>query len=163
MAYPQGNLYADDMAITVAGETPDEIVMNLNNELHVVHEWFECNKLSLNLSKTNNMILGTKAKVANSPSLSVTQGNEVIQWVSEFEYLGITINCCLNFRSHVKYIQGKTIGKMKLLSTVSPILPELCLNLFKTLIRPHSDYCDIVYNCMTDGDQTVQNACFKIS
>ena len=72
----------------------------------------------------------------------------------------------LTFHDHVKYIQSKTIGKLRLLSKVTPTLPrDTCLMVYKTLIRPHFEYCDVVYNCLSEMDnqtlQRIQNACLK--
>ena len=46
------NLYADNTAITVRGDSVDDAIEKLNIQLHIVSQWFMYNKLSLNLTKT---------------------------------------------------------------------------------------------------------------
>ncbi len=85
----------------------------MSSELQIVHEWFKWKKLSLNLSKTNYVIFGTSAKVSHSPTLPVIQGCEEIALGWEFKYWGVKLDPGLQFHNHAKYIQSKTIGKMR--------------------------------------------------
>ena len=160
------NLYADDTAISVSGKTVDDAITKLNVQLVTVSQWFMYNKLSLNLAKTKYMTFGTKQKAGKMPSVDLKLGEAIINRVPEFKYLGIKLDTHLTFNNHIQYIQSKTIGKLKLLSRVTNFLPErICFSLYKTLIRPHFDYCDVVYDCITESNakklQRLQNACIK--
>ena len=64
------------------------------------------------------------------------------------------------------FMKQKTIGKVKLLSRVTPFLPQhLNINLYQSLIKPHFDYCDTVYGSIGQGDayelQKIQNMCLR--
>ena len=94
------------------------------------------------------------------------QGDNVIDRVTSFKYLGITLDPNLTFRNHVEYICKKTIGKIKLLSRVCPFLPQkLNVELYKSLGRPHFDYGDIIYGGLNQRDamtlQKLQNMAVK--
>ena len=72
----------------------------------------------------------------------------------------------LTFKEHVNYVNGKTLGKIKLLGKVcSYIRPATALMLYKSLILPIFDYGDIIYDCLSVTDsktlQVLQNMAFK--
>ncbi len=112
------------------------------------------------------MTFGTRHKAGKMPSTDLKLGDASINRVPEFKYLGVKLDTHLTFSNHIQYVQSKTIGKLKMLSRVTNFLPEnTCFTLYKTLIRPHFDYCDVVYDCITEANarklQRLQNACIK--
>ncbi len=160
------NLYADDTALTVSGNSPNEVVHLLNNHLVRVSEWFQVNRLSLNHDKTKYMFFGTRNRVEQPADIPVKCGETEIKQVTVFKYLGVKLDSTLSFHNHVQYIKQKTIGKVKLLSRVTPFLPQhLNINLYQSLIKPHFDYCDTVYGSIGQGDayelQKIQNMCLR--
>ena len=52
-------LFADDITILCSHENIESQISVVNAELKEVSNWFKTNKLSVNASKTNYMILGT--------------------------------------------------------------------------------------------------------
>jgi len=46
-------LFADDTNIFVADHNLNNFICNINYELQLITEWFQVNKLSLNVNKTN--------------------------------------------------------------------------------------------------------------
>jgi hypothetical protein len=52
-------MFADDTQIGVAGKVPKSITKTLNSDLTNISDWMAANKLSLNKSKTEYMIIGS--------------------------------------------------------------------------------------------------------
>ncbi len=77
----------------------------INNELHLIKEWLQLNKLSLNINKSKYMVFHMPQKTINSLQLKI----ELIQIerVYEFNFLGLTINKHLNWRDHIDKISNK--------------------------------------------------------
>ena len=50
-------MYADDTHLTCAGDNADNIQLHLNQDLEIVHNWLRPNKLTLNMTKTEFMLL----------------------------------------------------------------------------------------------------------
>ncbi len=71
----------------------------LNRELAVINDWLKSNKLSLNVIKSKDMIFHTAQKTVIPLQLNIE--NAIIQRVYEFNFLGLTINENLNWKSHV--------------------------------------------------------------
>ena len=59
------SMYADDIVLYSVGKNIDERNSNLNNDLDNVAKWLVCDKLSLNVDKTELMILGSRPRLAN--------------------------------------------------------------------------------------------------
>ena len=51
-------MYADDTSISIAASSLPELESALNNDLANLHEWLNVNKLSLNIAKTELMLIG---------------------------------------------------------------------------------------------------------
>ena len=52
-------MYADDTHLTYAGDNADNIQLHLNQDLENVHNWLRANKLTLNMIKTEFMLIGS--------------------------------------------------------------------------------------------------------
>ena len=84
-----------------------------------------------------------------------------------YKYLGMMLDPTLKFDKHVDYMKRKLVGRLRMLSNVRPIMKqETALHLYKTLLVPILDYCDIVYDCLTkynsDILQKLQNGACRI-
>ena len=160
------SLYADDTAILFSH--PDPVVLEhvLNEELARASNWFNHNKLSLNVKKSKFMLFGTKSQVDRCVNLKVKHGQKELERVSTFKYLGVKLDPNLSFKDHVQYIRGKVVPKIKLLGHVSTFLDlETRLSLYKSLVLPIFDYADTVYNCLSQQDsyslQKMQNCAMR--
>ncbi len=58
----------------------------------------------------------------------------------------------LTFSQHVEYLKAKTLSKVGLLCRAGDFVDhDTSIMLYKTLILPYYDYCD-VYHCMNQKD-----------
>ena len=60
-------------------------------ELESLSEWFRSNKLSLNVSKTNFVIIFNHNKIDVPENLTMKIGNENIEWKNSVKFLGMII------------------------------------------------------------------------
>ena len=151
-------LFADDTNILYSHKNMDVLTTTINSELDKVQLWFKCNKLSLNISKTNFMYF---RNVHTPPVNCNLKINDVpLTEKLSTKFLGVTIDANLNWHEHVHSITksiSKNIGILyklkKLLSTKSLFL------LYNALILPFLNYCNIVWgNC----SQTEINSLFLL-
>ena len=49
-------LFADETNVSLSGNNADELIKIMNNELTKIVDWFDCNKLSLNITKTHYIL-----------------------------------------------------------------------------------------------------------
>ena len=85
----------------------------INYELSEMSTWLKANK-SLNVNKSKFMVFCTPQKKIRLPTLHI-DGSE-LECVEEFNFLGITIDKYLNWKSHINKLANKFskyIGIMK--------------------------------------------------
>ena len=58
-------MYADDTSISYSSKSVDAINSAINDDLSNLKLWLEGNKLSLNVSKTQALLIGSRAKLQN--------------------------------------------------------------------------------------------------
>ena len=89
-----------------------------------------------------------------------------IQCVPTIRYLGFCLDSSLPYKPQVNAIIKKVMRKKIVLSKIMPLLnADVTLQIYKPLILPYVDYCDVVYQaaCPNDLDklQRLQNKCLK--
>ncbi len=163
------SLYADDTALYTSAQTQIELVLNLRVELSTVDEWLKANRLTLNVKKTKYVIFGTRNKLEHvTRDLNLEIGSEQIERVSHMKYLGVILDDKLTFDEHINYTHSKASQRLGVLRRSREYLDSsTSLTLYKSLVLPHLDYCDVVYMNMTVQNlnklQLIQNgACRTI-
>ena len=152
------HMYADDTALYVIGSDVNEINYLLNNDLTNVSKWFDCNRLIINESKTNCMLICNKQRRTRlaSDQLSVYIKHSMINNVSHHNVLGITIDHSLKFNVHVDNV-CKRISRLRfLLGKINCYLTlEAKQTFYNSYILPIMDYCITVwgYACKSNIDK----------
>ena len=132
-------MYADDTTLycNIDQTTNSQI---LNHELSNIYDWLSANKLSLNTAKTKFMIFHTKNKRIPNPILKIN--NIEIERVTQFNFLGLIIDCNLNWKKHFDHISLKISKAIGIMYRLKSIYPEyILLNIYNALILPHFNYC----------------------
>ncbi len=76
-------IYADDTALLVTGSNKQDIETKLQCDLHHLGNWFNNNKLSLNVTKTKSMLIcGSISKLKNE-SLNVMMNDIAVECVND--------------------------------------------------------------------------------
>lgn len=105
-------LYADDAALTYAYDDHDQLQKAMQEDLRVIQKWLVVNLLTLNVSKTEYMLLG---RAQNSSDFDLEIDGQQIARTRSFKYLGLQIEPNLSFNNHVNMIRrkiGPFIGTM---------------------------------------------------
>jgi len=134
-------IYADDTTLTTslhtAGDNASEEA--INNELHLVQNWLILNKLSLNISKTKGMVFHTRQRTVNYPKLYVQDIQ--VEFVKNFNFLGIIIDENLSWRDHICFISKKLAKTIGVMNRLKHFLPIYALkNIYNALILSHLNY-----------------------
>ena len=59
----QPRMFADDTSVSYASDSLDEIQNVINSELKNLNSWLTANRLSLNITKTEFMIIGSRQRM----------------------------------------------------------------------------------------------------
>ena len=97
-------LYADDTAILTGSRKQVELLNDHQLALKDTNDWIKENKLVLNAEKTKNVLFYFRRTVQFEKKFSF--GNETIESVKQYKYLGVIIDCQLSFQYHVSSIEN---------------------------------------------------------
>jgi len=148
------HMFADDTLIYCMGKNGDAIVENLNFEMLEVKKWLDGNKLSLNAEKTKCMVIGTRGQREEMKERKVyVDINTTVQWVDDFQYLGVIVDERLRFTRHVDYVVKKMAKKIGIIRKLKGVLSTKAKEiLFKCIVVPHIRYCSTVLFGCNVGD-----------
>ena len=116
----------------------------LNDELEQKSYWLLVNKLSLNKLKSEFMLFHQPQKRVTIPKLKIN--NTLIEFVDEFNYLGLIINKHLKWNSHVNKIGNKISQTIGVINKLKHLIPQkTLLTIYNSLILPHINYCILAW------------------
>ena len=137
-------LFADDTTIICSKYDLKELCTEVSNELNKVNDWFNIDKLSLNLNKTNFMLFANSKSSVYAP---ITIKNTHLERVYITKFLfRIYIDQNLTWKHHVSYVPNKLSKCAGILCRVQHLLGrEPLYKLHCTLFLPYITYCSMVW------------------
>ena len=104
--------YADDTSIFVKGSSLLSISKIMNNGMKQVNEWLKNNRLSLNVSKTNYMIMSGKGKNFNENDCELMIDNYTLKCVDRIHFLGLILDNKFTWKYHIDHIYKKYVEQL---------------------------------------------------
>ena len=140
-------MYADDTHITYASTDLHSIQSSLTCDLNNIHKWLLCHKLTLNMTKTEFMLIGSRQKLSTfSESLELSIDNVPIKQVSTTKSLRILIDNNMALHSHIKKLSKKIASSISAIKRIRPLLaPDILHYIYNALEQPLFDYCSVVW------------------
>ena len=151
-------LYADDTALMFSSNDSNELAVNLNSNLKKVNDWLQMNELSLNISKTKYMVCGTSQRIHKFDDVSLSVGENEIERVDTFKYLGVWFDPIFKWDHHIQNSSKIISQRIGLVSRLRKFIPfKIAKLLANSLVMPYFDYCDLVWNnCSKDLCEKLQ-------
>jgi hypothetical protein len=109
-------LFADDTIILVTRKNHAELMHKIMDTCSLIVNWFEANKFTLNINKTNTMKFAPKQSFN---SLAVPSGSLFMNEFPVIKFLNLQIDKNLNWKSHVEYIPPKLSSAIFLIRSLS--------------------------------------------
>lgn len=95
-----------------------EEINNYQKDINIF-DWCNSNKLSINASKTNTMVLSTNKSIKNLRlPKQININNTELEIVTKYKYLGITINQTLTLVYNIKTMVGMVSRKLNTLTHI---------------------------------------------
>lgn len=140
-------MYADDTHLTFASDNVDDIESHLNEDLANVTKWLISNRLTLNQSKTEFMLIGSRQRLntfQSVPNLAIN--GKLVKQVPHAKSLGVHIDENLSWNEHIRQISKKTTCGIGALKRVRHCVPAPTLHtIYNSLVQPHFNYCSEVW------------------
>ena len=142
-------MFADDTNITFPGCTFAELEQATNSELTNLYSWLKANKLSLNIAKTEFMVIGSRQKflAENCSELNIQLDNQPISRVEHAKSLGLIIDDRLSWSNHISELCRKISSSIGALSRIRPLISQsTAVQIYNALVQLHFDYCAPVWD-----------------
>ena len=128
-------LFADDAAFIILAPTLQGLYDKIKKLFGDLSKYLLSNKLVPNLNKSKLMFFNSRPK----PQLeAMLFGDEAIEWVEEFKYLGLLLNSQMSFGCHIDKVCTRISQYIGVFYSLNKILPkDILVLLYHAFILPH--------------------------
>ena len=146
-------LFADDTNIFAQGRDPAELFGLVNGGLGELSRWFRCNRLTLNLKKTEFVYFGGPGARGHLPEgLGLEIGVERVVQVDGSRFLGVWVDGGLRWSGQIEQVRTKVARLLGVLGRAGEVLSSgSLLSLYNALVLPHLQYCLMVWGDFKGG------------
>ena len=157
-------MFADDATLYVSGSNLESVESQLNSAMNEVYKWTSKNRLVLNDKKTKVMLLGSRQRLntLQDKKISVIINGTLLECVSEYKCLGVSIDDTLTFKSHVTSIAKVMKQKLGLIRRNKYIFNvDQLKRLYWGFVLPHALYCSTVWSSSSESNYKILNTLHK--
>ena len=99
------------------------------------------------MTKTELMLIGSRQRLGTlTASPTIRMNSTQVSQVTSTKSLGVIIDDRLDWHSHIEKLTKKIASGIGCLKRVRHLIPASTLHLlYQALVKPHFDYCDIVW------------------
>ena len=158
--------FADDTTLLVNNKSLKQLKKHLNLDLRFLCNWLKANKISLNASKTELLLFHRVGKVIDYDLKIKLNGKRLIP--SRYvKYLGIIIDCHLNWKYQINTLSAKLSRANAMLSKIRHYVPENTLiSIYYAIFSSLMTYGSIIWGQVQNSNikriNTLQNKALRI-
>ena len=115
-------LFADDTAIFLHHKDIDVLMQDGKETLKEIMTWFETNKLSLSLGKSNFILFHGKQKNSQRQITNITIGQEAIPRIYSAKYIGLTLDENLSWDAHIDSVCNNLVKYFSIFYNIRDII-----------------------------------------
>ena len=141
-------LFVDDTSLFATVKDITTSTVSLNNDLTKISERAVQWKMNFNPdpSKQAQELLFSR-KISSKPYPSLYFNDNPVHQVQLQQHLGLFLDQKLSFDEHIQCILMKTHKIIGMIKKLQPIIPRAALlTIYKSFLRPHLDYGDVIYD-----------------
>ena len=109
------HLYADDTILYTSCPSLDTVLTNLQTSFNTIQHSFRGLQLLLNARRTKCMLFNRSLPAPASPTSITTLDGSDLEYVDNYKYLGVWLECKLTFQTHIKHLQSKMKSRISFL------------------------------------------------
>ena len=155
------HLFADDISLFYSYKNIDNLEEIINCELAKISDWLMANKLTLNVNKSNFMIIKPRQKKLPR-NIKLSLNSETLKESDCVKYLGVLIDKNLTWKNHINHVTTKVAKSIGILSKIRHFAPrKVLINVFNAFISPYITYGIINWGGTYPGSLDELNKCLK--
>ena len=112
-------IFADDTNVFASARDLKSLERLMNSELVKIKKWCDINKLSINMAKTNFMIIKSARKRDMEISLNISNSDgssHVLERKQCIKYLGVMIDESLTWKHHIAFVCSRISRNIGIMS-----------------------------------------------
>ena len=137
--------FADDTEISLHAK-PESFISTQDSVQSCISDvlsWMNSNKLKLNPEKTEAMISGSRHRLLQTPSCTMSVNGTSISYLPSVKYLGVTLDCSLTMERHISNVCRSTFLALRRISSIRPFLSsKSTATLVHATVTSRLDYCN---------------------
>ena len=142
-------IFADDTNVFASARDLKVLEKIVNAELKKVKIWCDVNRLSINFSKTNFMIIKSQKKKDDQVNVNIESADgtiNVLQRKQKIKYLGVLLDETMSFNHHISYICTRIARNNGIISKPRHYLtfPQM-KQIYYSLIYPYISYAILAW------------------
>ena len=139
-------LYADDTVLYTSNRDFNASIRNLQEDINSLALWCTTNDIKANTDKTKVMVFGSKCTLAKVQPFEIKFVDALLQSVTTYKYLGVTLDDQLNYNLHVTRIIDSVTNKLKQFQRMRSFLSsKAAIMVNKGMILPILEYGNIFF------------------
>ena len=165
----QFHFYADDTQLYVSFSSSDssQSLTKLSTTLDLVHTWFCANRLAVNPSKTEYLLIGNNIQRSKVINASVYFQNLTLLPSDSVRNLGVIFDSNLDFKRHISSICRSSFYQIRQLRQIRSSLDRNSATILaNSLVHSKLDYCNSLLYGLPDTSisrlQRVQNSLARV-
>ena len=138
--------FADDTNLLLTENLLKKLNKHVNRDLKLVVQWIRANKLSLNTGKTKIAIFKSRNRKITKHLNFRISGQKIVP-VDSVQYLGLTLQSDLHWKTHLTSLEKKLSRSIGLLSKIRHYVPKFLLKtIYYSIFNSH-----LIYGCEVWG------------
>ena len=146
-------MYADDTSITFASCEIEKISRCVNSDLERIRIWLAANTLTLNMTKTEFLLICSRQRMLNFTSSLAIKINQIpVKQVSTTKSLGVYINENLTWERHITELSKKIAFGISAIKRIRYFVPrQTLITIYISMVQSHFYYCSVVWGCCSQS------------
>ncbi len=145
--------FADDTNLLYVSPTKSLPSMQrvMNRNLYKYYTWFCLNRLTVNPTKTEIMVVRGQTHQLGIENFDLTLCGIQIKPINAVKYLGVLVDDKLNFKAHIAALTAKLSRNVGVIRKLSKCVPNKILrNVSFALVYSHLTYCVLIWGINYD-------------
>ena len=159
------HLYADDTQLYISFSASDSNrnLSILSSTLDNVHAWLTANRLTVNPSKTEYLLIGTPQQRSKVTSSTINFHGTTLTPSTSARNLGVTFNSDLSFKEHISSTCQISFLHIRQLRQIRHLLDfNSAIALANSLVTSRLDYCNSLFFGLSNCSLSLAYSGFKI-
>ena len=146
-------MYADDSNLTYTACGIPTLQYEMKRDIERLKDWLTANKLTLNILKSEVMLVGSRQRIATiTENINLSINGISLMKVDHTKCLGVLIDEHLTWNSHLTSVAQNVSSGICVFRRAKPdVANNYLIDVYRSIIEPYFDCCCIVWDGIGEG------------